>query len=80
MSESYIKPCPFCGGDGYLYANYNNRYRMYFVFVKCSICGASGKTYTDREDPIDNNWDDISCSSAVVAWNMRTDDKFILKG
>lgn len=72
-----IKACPHCGGAACLNANYSYKARAYFVFVKCNICGATGKTYRDDKDPgADcNDWRTASCNDAVEAWNMRTTDK-----
>lgn len=66
------KPCPHCGGDAFLTANYSQRVRRYFVYVKCDICGAQGKAYTCVEDPAEQEWDNAACESAITAWNMRT--------
>ena len=73
MTEALkILPCPHCGGDSLLNSNYNGRYRQYFVYVKCNICGAQGKAFTDPNDPDINGWNDPACDSAIKAWNMRT--------
>ena len=66
------KPCPHCGGDSFLTCNYSQKVRRYFVYVKCDICGAQGKTYTSVEDPATTGWDSPACQSALTAWNMRT--------
>ena len=67
------KPCPHCGGDAFLTANYSQRVRRYFVYVKCDICGAQGKAYTSAEDPAEQEWNNEACYSAITAGNMRTD-------
>lgn len=67
-----IKPCPHCGGPGAIVANYNYKRRCYFIFVRCDICGAQGKIYTDPEDPAGYEWNMPACQNAVSAWNMRT--------
>lgn len=72
MTEAYIKPCPHCGGISYLNQNYSHRVRSYFVYVKCDICGAQGKTYRSTEEPAATGWNNEPCNAAVTAWNMRT--------
>lgn len=73
MTEALkILPCPHCGGDSLLNSNYNGRYRQYFVYVKCDICGSQGKAFADLSDPDANGWSDSACDSAIKAWNMRT--------
>ena len=72
-----IKSCPHCGGSACINANYSYRIRKHFVFVKCDVCGAQGKVYTDDKDPVLSDWKDFACDDAVRAWNMRynpTDD------
>ncbi len=68
-----IKACPHCGGEAWLHSNYG--YRKYFVFCKCGICGASGKSYSLREAPSDSDWETPECAAAVMAWNMRTPER-----
>lgn len=53
-------------------SNYNSRARSFFVFVRCDICGAQGKTYTSPEPPQEANWENLACYDAIRAWNMRT--------
>lgn len=75
MSDTTIKPCPFCGGTGCLWSNYSGRYRQFFIYVRCDICGSQGKTYACKEDPELNGWSDKACNDAIKAWNMRTADR-----
>ncbi len=55
----------------YLNANYSYKTRSYFVFVKCDICGATGKTTTSQEDPAAEEWNNDACNRAIEAWNLR---------
>ena len=66
-----IKTCPHCGGSACLNYNYSYRIRRYFVFVKCNICGAQAKVFTDEKNPEESGWTDEACLDAVKAWNMR---------
>lgn len=66
-----IKRCPHCNGDAVLQSNYSSRYRAYFIFCKCTICGAQGKTCSSNTDPVDSNWEMQPCYDALAAWNMR---------
>ena len=75
MKNELLKPCPHCGGKAFLNSNYSRRAQMYFVFVKCDICGAQGKAYRSYIDPSDTNWTNQACMDAAAAWNMRTDDQ-----
>lgn len=70
-----LKRCPHCGGTASLNANYSYKTRSYFVFVKCDICGAQGKVYNSETEPAAAEWDNISCTDAVNAWNMRTNEQ-----
>lgn len=67
-----MKKCPHCDGAAALTQNYNYRQRQYFVFVKCLVCGAQGKSYTSETEPAADEWSNESCYLAVEAWNMRT--------
>lgn len=72
--ETYmqIDTCPHCGGMAFLTQTYSYKCRCYFVAVKCDICGASGKPYTQKDPPSDDKWQSMACSDAIRAWNMRT--------
>lgn len=63
-----ILNCPHCNGAGELQANYSTRNRCYFVFVKCSMCGAQGKVFSTQEEPKE---DREVLAKSVSAWNMR---------
>lgn len=59
--KSYLKQCPFCGGDPEI--QYRNRYvgrNPEFVTIKCSMCGAGTKLFA---------YDNIN--KAKTAWNRR---------
>lgn len=71
MSKTAIKPCPHCNGATYLNANYSYKTRSYFIFVKCDVCGATGKTTTSQEDPAAEEWQSEACETAITAWNLR---------
>lgn len=66
-----IKNCPHCNGAAVLQSNYSSRYRAYFIFCKCTLCGAQGKTYSSKDNPVDEEWNTQTCEDAVAAWNMR---------
>lgn len=70
-----VKLCPHCGGTACLNASYGYRTLTYFIYVKCDICGATGKTYTSATDPAIDNWENSACIDAVKAWNMRTTER-----
>lgn len=71
MANTKIKHCPHCAGVSYLHSNYSNKYRCFFVFVKCDICGAQGKAYKSAEAPSETDWESEACIDAIEAWNMR---------
>lgn len=71
--KDFIKPCPFCGGEGKLYGHdegsgFGGVYHI--ELVACSNCGATSspigndKTSDTREQAI----------LAVLAWNRRAED------
>lgn len=66
-----IKTCPHCGGTANLRISYSHKMQAYFVYVKCEICGAQGKAYTDEEDPEVKGAENSACQFAISAWNMR---------
>lgn len=72
MSSNTIKTCPHCGGSACLNSAYSYKIRSYFVFVKCDICGATGKTYNSADDPAEDGWNTTACNDAIKAWNLRT--------
>lgn len=66
-----LKPCPFCGGDAEMTSTWNNRYRKYFINVRCTVCGSCSKGYTSDENPTKNDWDLDACYNAAAIWNKR---------
>lgn len=70
-TEPIIKQCPHCGGGACLNSNYSYKYCCYFIFVKCDICGAQGKTISSGNDPAEAEWQSAECAAALQAWNMR---------
>lgn len=66
-----LKSCPHCGGIACLHSNYSYKTRSYFVFVKCEVCGATGKVTTSKDEPAAQEWNNEACDRAVSAWNMR---------
>ena len=68
-----LKHCPFCGGEADIWRMYGKY--GYFMVVKCSVCGASGKTFMDgREDKDDGDptlWETVAARRAAEAWNRR---------
>lgn len=72
MAETYIKPCPHCGGTGCLIGQYSYKLKSYMIFVRCDVCGAQGRIYnTDDEKDIEN-WNSDAAYCAISAWNLRT--------
>lgn len=70
-----LKPCPFCGSDATMHANYNHRSEVWFVYVQCDMCGSRGKTHANSRhiDPaMDGFWETNSVYAAAEAWNKRT--------
>ena len=66
-----IEKCPHCGGEAALNANYSPKNRIWFIFVKCSLCGAQGKVFSDNRDPEPKEWSSEACKNALSAWNLR---------
>lgn len=73
--KGIIRPCPFCNGDAGLCSTYSGRIRKYFIFVKCEMCGAQGKAFSDVDDPDLCNWDNDNCNRAINAWNLRVNER-----
>lgn len=69
-----IKKCPFCGYSADLWQNYSAKTDKFFVYCKCSVCGAQSRTFASEEEPSECDWSNIACENAVEAWNMRARD------
>lgn len=66
-----IKPCPHCGGRSILNQRWNYKGSKYFVFVRCEVCGAQGKSYPAYESIYEDDYDENADELAINAWNMR---------
>lgn len=53
-----LLPCPFCGGEAELNIKKGFNREIVFVFVGCSNCQSSTRTYSTE-------------AGAVEAWNKR---------
>ena len=73
---THLKRCPFCGGVAALYSNYSYKTRTHFVFVRCTMCHAQGRSYSEPENPIKNEWNTEKCDAAVNAWNTRSNGDY----
>lgn len=69
--ENEIKNCPFCGAEANIWQNYSCKTGYYFVYCKCSMCGAQGKTFPSECEPAEIGWSNSACDSAIKAWNTR---------
>ena len=71
MAET-LKPCPFCGGEADLWAKPGSY--GWFTVCQCSVCSASGKTFSLGQE-CDDNWENTKAAKrAVDAWNRRCPD------
>lgn len=77
-----IKNCPFCGGEANLFSefkvngNNDDEYAPngYSVKCECEKCGAKGKEFISLENPADVKWENMACTDAIKAWNMRCNE------
>ena len=65
MGMPELKPCPFCGGKAYLFADNGIR-------VFCAKCGASNKVLCDMRTEIGVAGN--ATKSVIEAWNRRVND------
>lgn len=76
MTESELKPCPFCGCENInMHANYNRKIARYFVFARCDRCKSTGRTFVckcEYEAEDESLWEDNAVYYAECAWNRRT--------
>ena len=66
------KPCPCCGGASCLHSNYLREPDLYYVFVRCTVCGTEGKKIPTWDRPSEYEWRGNEANLAISAWNMRT--------
>lgn len=71
MYRRTIYPCPHCGGEGAIQRNYAQKLKTYMVFVRCSMCGATGKVAAQKDEGRDTNTENAEVR-AIAAWNTRT--------
>ena len=64
MSETKLKPCPFCGETEYIDYGINTGTLTGFDYVQCQNCGAEIHSLHKRGKVI----------AAIDAWNRRADN------
>lgn len=70
--ENELKSCPFCGGEADVWVKYG-RYG-WFAVCECSVCSASGKTFSIGKD-CPEEWEETNAAvRAKKAWNRRCSD------
>ena len=70
------KPCPFCGGEAFIWVRYG---KGYFTYVQCAKCEASTKAFgykSDFDKDGEVNTGDIGCQYAMHYWNRRNGEPF----
>lgn len=67
--NSILKPCPHCGGKAFFKYNQSVDTKTWFCYVKCHICGATGKTVFTEDSPFVISREYICL--ALDAWNLR---------
>ena len=71
MGEPMLS-CPFCGSDDIVMSrNYNPRYRAFFVWIECVVCGSRSRSFSCTDDPANCDWNNLACHRAVASWNRR---------
>ena len=60
-----LKPCPFCGGEAFVYKRYDSIFRLdpTDFTVLCKECRGGVRHYFQTE------------SEAIAAWNRRVNDE-----
>ena len=66
MSNTELKPCPFCGGKAKMYAGNllrsdSDNEMIKVLYLRCTSCGAKSGAYTRAE-------------MAKEAWNRRANE------
>lgn len=69
LNEYRLKPCPFCGGEGYLaYSSFNDSCDIVATIV-CKNCGAEAEGFEYQEFD-EKGWNEAKIK-ARQAWNRR---------
>lgn len=68
-----LKKCPFCGGDASIVNSYSQIRKRIFVYVRCDICLAQGKTFTTGKNA-EMGENNPANKYAVNAWNIRKEN------
>ena len=74
MDDQRLLPCPFCGGTPVMRREWG-KYGG-FVFIKCGVCGSTGRIVSANRVSLEEFWDEDFwesryIGSAVEAWNQR---------
>lgn len=72
MSETKLKPCPFCGGEAKI-ATHDWGYSVKDYLVYCS-CGCELKKFMSKEDAI-NDWNTRKPMDNIVAELQKSADR-----
>lgn len=73
---SSLKKCPFCGGEAQIWMRRVSPYKPDgIIFVKCDLCGGTGKAVFYKNGYADEDWDSTHyAKSAIRAWNSRAEE------
>ena len=66
-----LKPCPFCGSENVTLAYNSSRYKRYYYYVSCMICGARTRGEGIYADHVSEEWDNQAAMKSVSCWNQR---------
>ena len=66
-----VKACPFCGGEADITSNYSAKHKLYFFYIRCRNCGATGKPFKSETDPKLSDYNLPMCEEARLTWNDR---------
>lgn len=64
-----LKKCPHCGGEARQHIDHNKEMGTSFIYIKCEVCGARGKTTSYKDDDISKILP--ARQMVAAAWNAR---------
>ena len=65
------KNCPFCGSDSVRLHYNSSRFRKYYYYMACDVCGARTRGEAISQEDRKDEWENPAAEKSIACWNQR---------